>query len=98
MKSFRFHPEAESEMIDAAAWYEAQQAIVANALQLKPSERMRLINVIYGSVERPDATIDELWYEEAERRLAAYKAGTVKGTPAEKVLGERLSRRMRTLS
>ena len=26
MKSVRFHPEAEAEMIDAAAWYEAQQA------------------------------------------------------------------------
>ena len=25
MKSIRFHPEAESEMIDAAAWYESQQ-------------------------------------------------------------------------
>jgi len=25
MKSPRFHPEAESEMIEAAAWYEAQQ-------------------------------------------------------------------------
>ena len=26
MKSVRFYPEAEAEMIDAAAWYEAQQA------------------------------------------------------------------------
>ena len=25
MKPIRFHPEAESEMIDAAAWYESQQ-------------------------------------------------------------------------
>ncbi len=25
MKPFRYHPEAEAEMIDAAAWYEAQQ-------------------------------------------------------------------------
>ena len=25
MKPIRFHPEAEAEMIDAAAWYEAQQ-------------------------------------------------------------------------
>jgi len=25
MKPVRFHPEAESEMVDAAAWYEAQQ-------------------------------------------------------------------------
>ena len=26
MKPIRFHPEAESEMIDAAAWYETRQA------------------------------------------------------------------------
>lgn len=65
------------------------KALVDNVLQLKPTERMRLLNVIYGSLERPDATIDEIWYDEAERRLAAYKAGTVKGIPAESVLGDR---------
>ena len=26
MKPIRFHPEAEAEMIDAASWYETQQA------------------------------------------------------------------------
>ena len=26
MKPIRFHPEAEAEMIEAAAWYEVQQA------------------------------------------------------------------------
>jgi hypothetical protein len=33
--------------------------------------------------------IDEIWYDEAERRLAAYKAGNVQGIPGEKVLGKR---------
>ena len=47
MKSVRFHPEAEAEMIDVAAWYEAQQAGLGkrflacvqealNRIQLKP--------------------------------------------------------------
>ena len=65
------------------------KALVDSVLQLKPAERMRLLNVIYGSLERPDAAIDEIWYDEAERRLAAYKAGDVEGIPAEQVLGKR---------
>ncbi|MBI2191850.1 MAG: addiction module protein [Planctomycetes bacterium] len=50
---------------------------------------MRLLNVIYSSLERPDTAIDKIWYDEAERRLAAYKAGKVQGIPADQVLGER---------
>jgi putative addiction module component (TIGR02574 family) len=65
------------------------KALVESVLQLKPAERMRLLDVISGSLERPDAALDEIWYDEAERRLAAYKTGDVKGIPAEQVLGER---------
>ncbi len=65
------------------------KALVDSVLQLKPAERMRLLNVIYGSLERPDKAIDEIWYDEAERRLDAYKAGDVEGIPAEQVLGKR---------
>ncbi len=65
------------------------KALLASVMQLKPAERMRLLEVIYGSLERPDATIDEIWYDEAERRLAAYKQGEVQGIPAEQVLGKR---------
>ncbi len=50
---------------------------------------MMLLNIIHGSLERPDTTIDEIWYEEAERRLAAYKARKGKGIAADQVLGER---------
>ena len=63
--------------------------LIDSVLQLKPAERMRLLNLIYSSLERPDAAIDEIWYDEAERRLAAYKAGKVQGVPADQVLGER---------
>ena len=65
------------------------KALIDSVLRLKPAERMLLLNVIYGSLERPDTTIDEIWYDEAERRLAAYKAGKVQGIPAQQVLGER---------
>ena len=65
------------------------KALLASVLQLKPAERIRLLNAIYASLERPDAAIDELWYDEAERRLAAYRDGTAQGIPVEQVLGKR---------
>jgi putative addiction module component (TIGR02574 family) len=65
------------------------KALIDRVLELKPAERMRLLNAIYGSLERPDSAIDEIWYDEAERRLAAYKSGKVQGVPADQVLGER---------
>ena len=65
------------------------KALIDSVLRLKPAERMRLLNVIYGSLERPDTAIDEIWYDEAERRSAAYKAGKVQVIPADQVLGER---------
>jgi putative addiction module component (TIGR02574 family) len=65
------------------------KALLASVMQLQPAERMRLLDVIYGSLERPDTTIDTIWYDEAERRLAAYKDGKVHGIPVEQVLGKR---------
>jgi putative addiction module component (TIGR02574 family) len=65
------------------------KALVDKVLQLAPADRMRLVNAIYASLERPDATIDEIWYEESRRRLAAYEAGRVRGIPPEQVLGDR---------
>ena len=65
------------------------KALVDRVMQLKPAERMRLLNVIYGSLERPDTAVDKIWYDEAERRLSAYKEGKVQGIAAEQVLGER---------
>lgn len=43
-----------------------------------------------GVIERirRDQEIDLLWIEEAQRRLAAYRAGKVRGIPAVDVVGE----------
>lgn len=63
------------------------KALVEQILSLDPAERMRLLDIIHGSLEKPDAKIDELWLDEAEKRLQAFNAGKVEGVPAEKVLG-----------
>ncbi|MEW5735724.1 MAG: addiction module protein [Thermodesulfobacteriota bacterium] len=61
--------------------------LVEQVLKMEPADRMKLLEIIHGSLEKPDAAIDELWYDEAERRLHAFKAGKVEGIPAGQVLG-----------
>jgi putative addiction module component (TIGR02574 family) len=65
------------------------KSILDSVLQLKPADRMRLINMVYAGLEHPDVQIDEVWYAEAERRLAVHSAGKSQGVPAEDVIGKR---------
>jgi len=62
--------------------------MVKQALQLDPAKRFELVEEILHSLDQPDPVIDAVWLEEAERRLAAYRAGKVKGIPAEDVFGK----------
>ncbi len=65
------------------------RTLIDSVLQLKPAERFQLLDVIYDSLDEPDPAIEAAWADEAERRLAAFKAGKTKGIPADDVLGER---------
>lgn len=62
--------------------------LVDNALKLPPDERFALIDELLKSLDRPDTDLDRIWSDEAERRLAAYRAGRAQGTPAEDVVGK----------
>ncbi len=64
-----------------------KQEIMAQALKLDPAERFDLVDQILHSLDKPDPEIDRIWIEEAQRRLAAYREGKVKGVPAEEILG-----------
>lgn len=64
------------------------QELVALALKLDPAERFDLVDQVLHSLDKPDPEIDRIWIDEAERRLAAYRAGKVQGIPAEEILGE----------
>lgn len=61
--------------------------LVIEARKLSPSERFDVVEKILSTLDQPDESIDRLWQEEAQRRLAAYRAGHVKGIAAEDVLG-----------
>jgi putative addiction module component (TIGR02574 family) len=64
------------------------QELIESVLKLAPAERFALVDEILRTLDKPDPEIDRLWIEEAERRLAAYRRGEVKGIPAEDVLGK----------
>jgi putative addiction module component (TIGR02574 family) len=59
--------------------------ILKEALKLKPQDRFTVVDGLLRSLDQPDATIDAIWAEEAERRLKAYRAGSLPGIPMEEV-------------
>lgn len=62
--------------------------LLEQALKLAPDERFALADQMLHSLDRPDPAVDQIWLEEAERRLAAYRAGKVEGIPAEAIFGD----------
>jgi len=59
--------------------------ILKQALKLKIEERFILVESLIKSIDEPDRKLDELWVEEAEKRLAAYREGRLEGIPMEEV-------------
>jgi len=60
--------------------------IFKEALTLRPSEKVQLINKLISTLDKPDKEIDELWAKEAEDRIDAYDQGKLKVVSLEKVL------------
>lgn len=59
--------------------------VLEQALKLPPKERFVLIEGLLKSLDVPDGGIDEIWAEEAEKRLGAYRRGELKAIPMEEV-------------
>lgn len=53
----------------------SSKEILEKALKLKPQERFLVIEGLIRSLDEPDKRLDDIWAEEAERRLAAYREG-----------------------
>ncbi len=62
------------------------KAIFEQALNLKPVERVQLIEWLAHSLNEPDEDIDAIWAEEAEKRYEALKQGKVKTIPLEEIM------------
>jgi len=54
------------------------KSILKEALHLRPSERLQLVECLVNSLDKPDKEVEEAWSDEAEKRYKAYKHGKVK--------------------
>ena len=64
------------------------KAILNEALQLPSNDRAALVEQLIMSLDKPDTALDERWLKEAERRMAAYRAGELGAVDAEQVFQE----------
>jgi putative addiction module component (TIGR02574 family) len=62
--------------------------VLEHALALPAIDRAVIVESLLTSLDHPDASIDEIWAEEAERRLAAFNAGRMRAIPADEVFQE----------
>lgn len=59
--------------------------LIGEALKLKPEDRFALVESLIKSLDEPDKKLDEIWAEEAEKRLKAYREGKIEGIPIEEI-------------
>ncbi len=62
--------------------------IMKDAISLKPIEQAQLVDNLLSILDKPDASLDKLWANEAESRLKAYKIGELKSVPLDVVLSK----------
>ncbi len=67
---------------------ETGELLLEKALMLKPQDRFMLIEGLIKSLDEPDKNIDQIWAEEAEKRLRAHRSGKLKGIPYKEIFGE----------
>ena len=59
--------------------------ILKKALLLKPEEKFTIVEGLLKSLDEPDKDLDDIWGEEAEKRLMAYREGRLEGIPMEEI-------------
>ena len=54
---------------------ESTDQLAKKAIGLRPTERIRLVEAILYSLDKPDSDIEKSWVAEAEARYEAHKRG-----------------------
>lgn len=57
--------------------------------KLKPKERALLVENLIKSFDQPNKELDEIWADESEKRLKAYREGKLEGILMEQVHNKR---------
>lgn len=65
-----------------------EKELLEKALELSPSDKMRLIEVLVESLDKPDKSIEKKWIQEALARLEAHRKGETQGIDEEEVFGK----------
>jgi len=63
--------------------------LLKQALELKAEERSLLVEGLLKSLDEPDLKIDQIWVNEADKRLKAYRDGRLEGISMEEVFKEK---------
>lgn len=63
----------------------SNKEIIESALKLSPPEKLLIVESILKSLEEPNKEIENIWLEEAERRLKAYRDGKLEGISMEDI-------------
>ena len=62
-----------------------RKEILKQVMQLHPAERFAVVEAILKSIDVSETDLDDIWLEEASRRLRLYREGKLEGVPMEEV-------------
>ena len=62
--------------------------LLSKVLALDPQERFVIIEGLLESLDAPKQTIDNIWADEAQKRLKAYREGRLEAVPMEEIFTE----------
>ncbi len=62
------------------------RTLFKEALNLRPADRLQLIEWLAESLDQPDERIERIWAEESEKRYQALIAGKVKTIPLDDII------------
>ena len=62
------------------------KSVFEDALQLRPAERLQLIEMLSRSLNKPDENIEKIWAEESEKRYKALEEGKVKSIKLNEII------------
>jgi len=65
-----------------------KKEILSQAMALKPEDRFIIVEGLLKSLDEPDQKLEDIWADEAERRLMAYRNGQLKGISMETLFGD----------
>jgi hypothetical protein len=68
---------------------ENKEKVMEDLLKLTPLEKANIIDLLLKSLDEPDAAMDKLWVEEAEKRIDGFEKGELKSISMDEFFDKR---------